>query len=132
MPGANGYLLDTHALLFFWGEPSRLSERALSILREPSNEVFVSAASAWEVATKTRIGKLPHGQRIVQEFNHRLAEDRFFYLSISGAHALCAGGLLSTHRDPFDRMLAAQSQLENLFLISGDTVMDELGAHRAW
>lgn len=125
-------LLDTHVLLWWWGEPSRLSPRVLALLRDPRNEILVSAASAWEIATKHRIGKLPAGGRIIAQWTERLAPDRFQELPISAAQALRAGSLPGGHRDPFDRMLAAQSLLEGLPLASADPALSALGAERIW
>jgi len=133
MAGNSGdYLADTHALLFFWGEPKRLSKRARGVLRDPENRIFVSPATAWELATKVRIGKLPLGQPILDTFGHRLLEDGFVELAITTAHALRAGSLPGPHRDPFDRMLAAQSILEGIPILSADSEIEGFGAERIW
>ena len=125
-------LLDTHALLFWWATPDRLPARVEPLLRDPANQCFVSAASGWEIATKHRIGKFPGGARIIEQWEERLGEDGFLELPISAAHALKAGSLPGPHRDPFDRMLAAQGQLESLAVVSGDTAVSDLGAERLW
>jgi PIN domain nuclease of toxin-antitoxin system len=125
-------LLDTHALLWWWGEPGKLSARVLALLRDPANEVLVSAASAWEISTKHRIGKLPSGGIIVAQWFERLGEDRFVELPISAAAGLRAGSLPGEHRDPFDRMLAAQSILVRLPIVSADPELSALGAERIW
>ena len=130
--GEVDFILDTHALLWWWGEPERLSPRALALLRDPSIRVVVSAASAWEVATKNRIGKLPEAESIVESWAERLTEDGFSELAITTQHALRAGRLPGEHRDPFDRMLAAQSLIEDTPVLSRDPALSELGAARIW
>lgn len=126
------YLLDTHVLLWWWAQPDHLSPRALGLLKDPHNTVVVSAASAWEIATKHRIGKMPSGGRIINQWEERIGTDGFIELAISSEHALRAGTLPGTHRDPFDRMLAAQSILEEIPVISIDEALSALGAARIW
>ena len=125
-------LLDTHTLLWWWSEPAKLSPRVRGLLLDPSTAVVVSAASAWEIATKFRIGKLPSGGRIIEQWTDRLAADHFSELQMSAQHALRAGTLPGEHRDPFDRMIAAQSRIEGLPVASVDAALSELGAERMW
>lgn len=125
-------LLDTHVLLWWWSEPTRLSPRAIALLRDPADRVLVSAASAWEISTKHRIGKYPAGGAVLAEWGQRLATDGFAELCISSAHALRAGSIPGEHRDPFDRMLAAQSILERVPVVSRDQALSALGAERIW
>lgn len=125
-------LLDTHVLLWWWSEPDKLSPRVRALLVDPATRAVVSAASAWEVATKHRIGKYPDGANVLLNWNDRLTEDRFAELPISTAHALRAGSMPGDHRDPFDRMLAAQSILESMPIASGDGALSTLGAERVW
>lgn len=125
-------LLDTHALLWWWGQPDRLSSRVLGLLRDPETAVVVSAASAWEIATKHRIGRLPSGAAIVPQWEARLGVDGFRELAMTSRHALRAGTLPGMHRDPFDRMLAAQSILEDIPVVSIDDALTALGASRIW
>ena len=125
-------LLDTHALLWWWSDPDRLTARVDSLIRDPANTIRVSAASAWEIATKHRIGKFPDGGRIVQQWEERIASDRFSELPMFARHALRAGSLPGDHRDPFDRMIAAQSILEGLLVVSIDEQISALGAERVW
>lgn len=101
-------------------------------MRDPANTLWVSAASAWEIATKHRIGKLPAGATIIREWHQRIEEDRFRELAITSSHSLRAGALPSGHRDPFDRMLAAQSLIEQMDLISMDARLSDLGVNRIW
>jgi PIN domain nuclease of toxin-antitoxin system len=114
-------LLDTHALLWALAEPARLSPRAKDLIRAPANDIFVSAVSAWEVATKQRLGKLPHAGPIIAAYAAHLATLRARELPIFSTHALLAGGLAVPYRDPFDRMLAAQSLVEGLALLTNDS-----------
>jgi PIN domain nuclease of toxin-antitoxin system len=125
------FLLDTHTLLWWWGEPSRLTQLAKATIENPSTEVLVSAASAWEVATKVRLGKLP-ARDAVMNWRQWVRDDGFRTLEIATNHALRAGSLKATHRDPFDRMLAAQCHIEQLVLISRDTAFDAFGVERVW
>lgn len=95
------------------------------------NEVYVSAASAWEIATKARLRKLdwPPEAGTVQEY---VLGQGFRFLPVSLQHAERAGGLALAHRDPFDRMLIAQAQIEDLYLASNEKVFDAAGVRRYW
>ena len=104
----------------------------LSLVKDPGNVIVVSAASAWEISTKHRIGKLPVGARIAHEWIDRIRKDSFTELPISSIHALRAGAIPSDHRDPFDRMIAAQSILEKIPVASIDQAINDLGAERIW
>jgi PIN domain nuclease of toxin-antitoxin system len=115
-------LLDTHTLLWALAEPQRLSARAASLARSPDTELLVSAASAWEIATKQRLGKLPSAGPIVGAYAAHLATLRAEELPVTSIHALRAGRFAVSHRDPFDRMLAAQALIEGLVLLSDDPV----------
>lgn len=125
-------LLDTHTLLWWWKDDPRLSKRASTAIADEGNTVFVSAASAWEIATKLRIGKLPGAERAVREFNELILADGFSHLAVSYQHALKAGGFDSEHRDPFDRMLAAQSIIEGAILVTGDATMKLFRVKSFW
>ena len=96
------------------------------------NELLVSAASAWEIATKIRLGKLATGLELVSDFGHYLSQLGCEELPISVDHAIRAGRLSGEHRDPFDRMLIAQAQAENLPIVSNDRVFDLYGVERIW
>jgi PIN domain nuclease of toxin-antitoxin system len=126
------FLLDTHTLLWaFNGDPA-LSSRARRAIEDGSNEILVSAASAWEIATKVRLGKLPTGEQLIGEFERYLARLGFDSLPISLAQAVRAGALLGEHRDPFDRMLISQAQIENVPIISNDRIFDAYHVKRIW
>ena len=125
-------LVDTHALLWAISGDRRLSKRAHSVLASFANEVFVSAASAWEITTKHRLGKLPSAEGLVADFGRIIEQLGFHALPISIEHAQRAGSLPGDHRDPFDRMLVAQAQSENLPLVSNERIFDFYGIKRIW
>ncbi|MEM1243058.1 MAG: type II toxin-antitoxin system VapC family toxin [Cyanobacteria bacterium P01_H01_bin.26] len=114
------YLLDTHILLWWLFDDPKLDSTCRDIIRNPQNRILVSSVSAWEIATKYRIGKLPEAKQLVEAYPQTLQQARFFELAITAAHALRAGNLPIAHRDPFDRMLMAQAELENLPLLTDD------------
>ncbi len=126
------FLLDTHTLLWCFNDSRSLSPRARKLIEDGSNEILVSAASGWEIATKVRLGKLPTGEELVSDLNSYLAQLGCETLAISLDHAVLAGRLPGEHRDPFDRMLIAQAQMENLKIISNDRVFDEYHVQRVW
>ncbi len=125
-------LLDTHALLWWLFDDPRLSATARSAIAESKNEVAVSSASAWEIATKHRIGKLPEATEAVNNLPQLLRQARFQELAIRVNHALAAGSLPGPHRDPFDRMLIAQSDVEKVPIVTIDPVFAEYGAQVIW
>lgn len=116
-------LLDAHALLWWWKDDPRLSKRAASAIADEANTVLVGAASALEIATKHRIGNLPGVENALREFNELITADGFSHLAVAHNHAIKAGGLDAEHRDPFDRMLAAQAIIEGAVLITDDSAM---------
>lgn len=113
-------LLDTHGWLWMRAEPERLADSSRRLLRDPANELFLSAASAWEIAIKFAAGKLRLPQPPAAFIAQRLAEDQAVALPILHAHALRAGELPPHHRDPFDRLLIAQAQIEGLTVLTAD------------
>lgn len=125
-------LLDTHVLLWAVMEPEKLSAPVLELLENPKTSLLVSAASAWEIASKFRIGKLPHAKALVQHYGQTLARLSAQSLPITDAHALQAGSWSVAHPDPFDRMLAAQAHLEGIPLVSADVALDLFGINRRW
>lgn len=114
------YLIDTHILLWWIFDEPKLKQNAREIIQNPSNKIIVSSASAWEIATKYRIGKLPEAKELIENYDNVLEEARFSQLSITTAHSLRAGLLPIEHRDPFDRMIMAQSELEQIPVITYD------------
>jgi PIN domain nuclease of toxin-antitoxin system len=125
-------LLDTHTLLWWLDGDRRLSRRARQAIGAGASAVFVSAASAWEIATKARLGKLPGALDVAADIPGCLASQQFDSLDITVLHAQRAGRLPGDHRDPFDRMLIAQAQIEDLPVVSNDEVFDEYGVARIW
>lgn len=125
-------LLDTHALLWWLVDDPALSKRARRVISNTGNTVIVSAASAWEIATKVRLGKLPTAADLAADFVGQVEREGFENLSISADHAIRAGLAPGAHRDPFDRMLIAQAQAENLWLVSNETIFDSYGVRRIW
>ena len=125
-------LLDTHAVLWWSTDDSALPVSARKYIAHYSTSIFVSAASAWEVATKFRLGRLPGAADLVADFGGFLSRQNFQELPISAAHGIRAGSLLGPHRDPFDRMLIAQAQAENLAIVSNDFIFDHYGVRRLW
>jgi PIN domain nuclease of toxin-antitoxin system len=126
------YLIDTHALLWSFNASPELSLRARRTIENQGNEILVSAASGWEIATKVRLGKLPTGQELVDDFDHYLRQVGFETLPMTFQHAVRTGSLAGEHRDPFDRMLISQAQSENLPIISNDRIFDLYHVRRVW
>ncbi|MFK3778452.1 type II toxin-antitoxin system VapC family toxin [Agrobacterium sp. NPDC089420] len=126
------YLLDTHALLWWLSDHEQLSLHAREIIGDPENDIYVSAASAWEIATKFARGRLPDASVILPDFSGVIAQERFIELPINSAHMVRSAMLPGLHRDPFDRILAAQSILENMALISIDEKIAPLGVMTRW
>ena len=125
-------LLDTHALVWWWTDDRRLPRAARAMIAEPDNEVLVSAATVWEIATKNRLGKWPEVERLVTDFESLLLQSRFVGLPVSIAHARLAGTLTGQHRDPFDRMLIAQARLESAVLVTGDAIFRRYRVPVVW
>ena len=125
-------LLDTHALLWWLDGDRRLTRRARTAIADEDNVIFISAASAWEITTKARLGKLPGADAVAGDVVGSVASQGFSSLDITLTHAQRAGRLPGAHRDPFDRMLIAQAQLEDLTLVSNEDVFDAYGVSRLW
>jgi PIN domain nuclease of toxin-antitoxin system len=125
-------LLDTHALLWATLSPSKLSRRTSVLIAETSNQIYISAASAWEIATKVCLGKFAEAESLEREFLAKMDEAGYTLLSVTVAHALRAGRLTGDHGDPFDRMIAAQALAEDIPIISADAKLDAFGVQRIW
>jgi PIN domain nuclease of toxin-antitoxin system len=125
-------LLDTHTLLWWLLEPGQLSARARKSIANRQNQIWVSAATGWEISTKQRIGKLPGIGGLAANLFREIQAEGFQALNLTFPHACLAGSFTYSHRDPFDRMLAAQSLLDNLQLVSADQVFDQFGIERIW
>ena len=124
-------LLDTHALLWWVAGDERLPLTARKAIDDAS-ETFASAVSAMEIATKYRIGKLPEGRLLAGDFAAQLAAHGFSALPLTAAHGQLAGNLMIANKDPFDRMLIAQSILDQLPLVSNEAAFDAFGVSRMW
>lgn len=125
-------LLDTHALLWWLDGDRRLSRRARTAIADEGNIIMVSAASAWEISTKSRLGRLSGATDVAGDIGGAVASQGFTELEISIRHAQRAGRLAGEHRDPFDRMLIAQAQIEDLSVVSNDGVFDTYAVERVW
>ncbi len=125
-------LLDTHTLLWAKISPEKLSRQAAEIMAEPLSVVFVSAVSAWEIATKVRLGKLPGIERLERDFLEIMERSGYTLLPIDAANSLRAGRFTAPHRDPFDRMLAAQALASDIPILSKDPKLDVFGVRRLW
>lgn len=125
-------LLDTHALIWWAGNDRRLSAPAQSLVSDPGNSVYASAANAWECAVKVQNGKLPQAAPLVAAFRTTTERAGFRILDITLEHALAAGALPRFHGDPWDRMLIAQALREGMALVSKDEAFDRYGVRRVW
>ncbi|WP_377843694.1 type II toxin-antitoxin system VapC family toxin [Bosea sp. UC22_33] len=125
-------LLDTHALIWWLAGDEALSGSAREAIADEANSVAVSAASAMEVATKFRIGKLPDAALLAQNFEAIIADQGFVELGISIHHALRAGAMNIAHKDPFDRLLIAQAQSDDRVLVSNEALFDGFAVKRLW
>lgn len=113
-------LLDTHALVWAATAPDRLGPVARALIEDPSTDLVVSAASAWELSTKVRLGRFPEARALVARYHSIVASLRAEHLAVEPDHALRGGSLAWDHRDPFDRMLVAQAIVEGAILLSKD------------
>lgn len=125
-------LLDTHALIWWLAGDDALSIPARQAIADEANAVAVSAASAMEVATKFRIGKLAQAALLAQNFEAIIADQGFVELPITVHHARLAGEMKIDHKDPFDRLLIAQAQAEDVVLVSNEALFDGFAVKRLW
>ena len=117
------FLLDTHAFLWWINDDSRLSLPAREIISTRENELFLSAASGWEISIKSQIGRLRLPGIPAEFVSRQLSLNGIRALPISMSHALHYHALPMLHRDPFDRMIVAQAQVEKLPILSADPVI---------
>jgi PIN domain nuclease of toxin-antitoxin system len=129
---ASRYLLDTHVLLWWLFDDPKLSRPAHDVIQAPENAILVSSASGWEIATKHRLGKLAHADEAVRHLPSLLRKSRMTVLPITMEHALAAGTLPGPHRDPFDRMLIAQGQIEELPIVTSDRAFHQYSVELVW
>ncbi len=124
-------LLDTHALVWWMEDASRLSRRAATVIGNTANRIFISAAVGWELSIKVSTGKMKPAS-ILDDLEHELEKEAFVQLPITLEMALRAGSLPPHHRDPFDRMLVAQAQLLRISVVSADALLDKYQIKRLW
>ena len=125
-------LLDTHTLIWWFLDRDELSRRAHDAIEAATDPVFVSAVSAHEISTKHRNGKLPQVARLLHDFERLIATQDFTQLPLSVAHGRRSGAMRGLHKDPFDRMLAAQCLMDDLTFVSNDAAVDQFGVTRLW
>ncbi|MCY3504898.1 MAG: type II toxin-antitoxin system VapC family toxin [Chloroflexi bacterium] len=125
-------LLDTHAFLWWIEGNQRLPARVRRAIQDERNTKFVSAASAWEITTKYRLGKLPEASELAPSVAGAIDGEGFEELPITVEDGARAGALPELHRDPFDRILIAQAILNDLTLVSGEGLFDRYGVQRLW
>jgi len=126
------YLLDTHAFLWFVTDDNRLSSKAKSIIQDSSNEIYFSAASAWEISIKTKLGRLKLGRNLESFIIEQLTENSFGPLAITVSHSLYTEKLPQIHKDPFDRIMISQTKVENMVLITRDKEIREYKVSTVW
>ena len=125
-------LLDTNALLWSLLEPHKLSANALDTIKDVETVLLVSSASAWEHAIKHKLGKLTSASGVLADFPSKLERLQANVLTITPEHALTAGALPLHHRDPFDRMLIAQAQIEKVAVITNDRMFSSYEVEVVW
>ena len=126
------FLLDTHALIWWWLDAPQMGKSGGDAIGSPANDIFVSAATVWEIATKWRIGKLPEIEDPESQYAPLMARNGFVSLPIDDTHTMRAGLLPGEHRDPFDRLIAAQALIEGLTVITRDPVFTAFGCDAIW
>lgn len=125
-------LLDTCAVLWWFDNSDRLSDRARESISDEGSVVYVSPVSAFEIATKHKLGKLLGAENLILNWNPLTGAQYFEDMDVSVADGLLAGSLPLIHKDPFDRLLIAQAMNENAALVSSDEVFDAYGVRRLW
>ena len=126
------YLLDTHAFLWFVADDNRLSSKAKSIIQDSNNEIFFSAASAWEMSIKAKLDRLKLGGNLEPFIIEQLTENCFSPLAITVSHSLYTEKLPQIHKDPFDRIMISQSKAENMVLITRDKDIRKYKVSTVW
>ena len=125
-------LLDTHAVIWALSGDPRLSEAGRAAIADADNEILVSSVSVMEIATKHRLGKLPGVADLVRDFSGVFALADYTVLAMTLEHAAHAGSMGIPHKDPFDRLLMAQAQIEQVPLVSNERLFDGFGLERIW
>jgi len=125
-------LLDTHVLIWWWMGDASLPDKARSAIIDPQRDVYVSAATAWEIATKVCKGHLPEMRSRLQSFRDDVSADQFRYLDVRIDHGVRGGLLSSDHQDPFDRLIAAQALIEDMTVVTRERAFAEFGCEVIW
>lgn len=125
-------LLDTVGLLCVVANPDRMSRRVAELISDESNQVLVSAATAWELSTKCRLGKLDQAEALLQSWDQQCERLQLEELDVTAAHALRGGGYTVDHRDPFDRLICAQGELENVAIVTNDSAFELFPVKTMW
>lgn len=125
-------LLDTHAFLWFVTSDPQLSETALDLIAEPTNEILISPASYWEIAIKVSLGKYPLSVPFEKFFQEGIDGSDMAILPIEVRHAAVLASLPMHHKDPFDRMVVSQGIAEQIPIVSADAALDAYGVQRLW
>jgi PIN domain nuclease of toxin-antitoxin system len=125
-------LLDTCTVIWATLSPQTLSREVRETITDEGNVILVSAASAWEIATKVRLGRLPGAEKLERDYLDVMEDAGYTQLAIDTESALRAGRLVAEHRDPFDRMIAAQALGLDIPILSPDTQLDKFGIRRIW
>ena len=125
-------LLDTHVFLWALFSPEKLSPQVLALVEAPGNVRLVSSVTASEIATKYKLGKLDVAARLLPNYHDHLKRFQAQELALTSRHSLLAGAFLSDHRDPFDRLLAAQSEVEGVPLLTKDAAFGSFPIHTIW
>jgi PIN domain nuclease of toxin-antitoxin system len=126
------FLLDTHTLIWWMTSDPHLSKVGRGLITDRANTAVISAVSAWEIATKVRLGRLPSAAELIEDFVGEMERQRIEILDVTAKHGIRAGSLPGPHKDPFDRMLIAQALCESIPIVSNDQALDGYGITRLW
>ena len=129
---AETYLLDTHVVVWSALLPGKLSQRVRSVIEDEANRILFSPVTAMEIATKVRIGKFELARPLARQFSEQMTDRKFVELPLTADHGELAGSFASPNNDPWDRLLAAQAQLERTMLVTCDGKMDSFGITTFW
>ena len=126
------FLIDTHVLIWWLSQPRRIPKATREVMSLASNQVMVSAATAWEIAIKQHVGKLEFDAKFLADFDESVRKLGFDPLPINAEHAVIGAGLNAAHQDPFDRLLAGQALVEGAVIVSADSAFATLGIQARW